>query len=89
MQNGEGELEGGPPGVVLLSVTKEHVHHQAGVQDLTLTYHRDQITALWAPTVLGRPLSCASHSPPETRGFGSYGYQFTCETEARSRFFLF
>ena len=43
LRNGEGELEAGSPGVVLLSVTKEHDRHKAGVWDLTLTFHRDQI----------------------------------------------
>ncbi|XP_043729287.1 ATP-binding cassette sub-family A member 13 isoform X2 [Cervus elaphus] len=54
LQNGEGELEGGSPGVVLLSVTKEHDHHKAGVWDLTLTFHRDQITALLGTNGAGK-----------------------------------
>nr|XP_020755556.1 LOW QUALITY PROTEIN: ATP-binding cassette sub-family A member 13 [Odocoileus virginianus texanus] len=54
LQNGEGELEGGSPGVVLLSVTKEHDRHKAGVWDLTLTFHRDQITALLGTNGAGK-----------------------------------
>lgn len=54
LQNGEGEVEGGPPGVVLLSVTKEHDHHQVGFWDLTLTFHRYQITALLGTNGAGK-----------------------------------
>ncbi|XP_061022272.1 ATP-binding cassette sub-family A member 13 [Dama dama] len=54
LQNGEGKLEGGSPGVVLLSVTKEHDRHKAGVWDLTLTFHRDQITALLGTNGAGK-----------------------------------
>uniref|UniRef100_E1BM08 ATP binding cassette subfamily A member 13 n=1 Tax=Bos taurus TaxID=9913 RepID=E1BM08_BOVIN len=54
LQNGKGELEGGSPGVVLLSVTKEHDRHKAGVWDLTLTFHRDQITALLGTNGAGK-----------------------------------
>uniref|UniRef100_A0A8C6FU00 ATP binding cassette subfamily A member 13 n=1 Tax=Moschus moschiferus TaxID=68415 RepID=A0A8C6FU00_MOSMO len=54
LQNGEGELEGGSPGVVLLSVTKEHGRHKTGVWDLTLTFHRGQITALLGTNGAGK-----------------------------------
>ncbi|XP_020919557.1 ATP-binding cassette sub-family A member 13 isoform X2 [Sus scrofa] len=54
LQNGEGRLEGPPPGVALLSVTKEHEHRQAAVRDLTLTFHRDQITALLGTNGAGK-----------------------------------
>ncbi|XDB49958.1 hypothetical protein AB1E18_003527 [Capra hircus] len=54
LQNGEGELEGGTPGVVLLSVTKEHDGHKAGVWGLTVTFHRDQITALLGTNGAGK-----------------------------------
>ncbi|KAI4584687.1 hypothetical protein MJG53_006221, partial [Ovis ammon polii x Ovis aries] len=54
LQNGEGELQGGTPGVVLLSVTKEHDGHKAGVWGLTVTFHRDQITALLGTNGAGK-----------------------------------
>ncbi|MBZ3873798.1 ATP-binding cassette sub-family A member 13 [Sciurus carolinensis] len=50
----EGEIEGGPPGVTLLSVTKEHEGHKVAVQDLTLTFHRGQITALLGTNGAGK-----------------------------------
>ncbi|XP_058390822.1 ATP-binding cassette sub-family A member 13 [Diceros bicornis minor] len=49
--NKEGELEGG---VTLVSVTKEYEHHKAAVQDLTLTFHRGQITALLGTNGAGK-----------------------------------
>ncbi|XP_001496596.3 ATP-binding cassette sub-family A member 13 [Equus caballus] len=53
-QNNEAELEGGPPGVALMSVTKDYERHKAAVQDLTLTFHRDQITALLGTNGAGK-----------------------------------
>uniref|UniRef100_A0A8D2D2U3 ATP binding cassette subfamily A member 13 n=1 Tax=Sciurus vulgaris TaxID=55149 RepID=A0A8D2D2U3_SCIVU len=53
-QSREGEIEGGPPGVTLLSVTKEHDDHKVAVQDLTLTFHRGQITALLGTNGAGK-----------------------------------
>ncbi|XP_053409814.1 ATP-binding cassette sub-family A member 13 [Nycticebus coucang] len=53
-QNKEGELEGGAPGVVLVSVTKEYEGHKAAVRDLTLTFYRDQITALLGTNGAGK-----------------------------------
>uniref|UniRef100_H0WK14 ATP binding cassette subfamily A member 13 n=1 Tax=Otolemur garnettii TaxID=30611 RepID=H0WK14_OTOGA len=53
-QNKEGELEGGSPGVVLVSVTKEYEGHKVAVRDLTLTFHRDQITALLGTNGAGK-----------------------------------
>uniref|UniRef100_A0A8C5XUF3 ATP binding cassette subfamily A member 13 n=1 Tax=Microcebus murinus TaxID=30608 RepID=A0A8C5XUF3_MICMU len=54
LQHREGELEGGAPGVALVSVTKEYEGHKAAVQDLTLTFHRDQITALLGTNGAGK-----------------------------------
>ncbi|XP_057628469.1 ATP-binding cassette sub-family A member 13 [Chionomys nivalis] len=53
-QNGLGELEGGIPGVSLISVTKEYEDHKVAVQELTLTFHRDQITALLGTNGAGK-----------------------------------
>ncbi|XP_016053791.1 PREDICTED: ATP-binding cassette sub-family A member 13 [Miniopterus natalensis] len=53
-QHGKGEREGGAPGVTLVSVTKEYQPHQAAVRDLTLTFHRDQITALLGTNGAGK-----------------------------------
>uniref|UniRef100_A0A8C2QK58 ATP-binding cassette, sub-family A member 13 n=1 Tax=Cricetulus griseus TaxID=10029 RepID=A0A8C2QK58_CRIGR len=53
-QNGPGELEGGTPGVALISVTKEYEDHKVAVQELTLTFHRDQITALLGTNGAGK-----------------------------------
>nr|KAF6417721.1 ATP binding cassette subfamily A member 13 [Rousettus aegyptiacus] len=53
-QNGPGKQDGGPPGVTLVSVTKEYEPHQAAVQDLTFTFHRDQITALLGTNGAGK-----------------------------------
>ncbi|XP_054582575.1 ATP-binding cassette sub-family A member 13 [Eptesicus fuscus] len=53
-QLGKGEREGGAPGVTLVSVTKEYQPHQAAVQDLTLTFHRGQITALLGTNGAGK-----------------------------------
>uniref|UniRef100_A0A8B9UCV2 ATP binding cassette subfamily A member 13 n=1 Tax=Anas zonorhyncha TaxID=75864 RepID=A0A8B9UCV2_9AVES len=60
--NGKGACtEGATIGVVLLSLTKEHVDGQkAAVKDLSLTFHRGQITALLGPNglmVLSSPLA--------------------------------
>ncbi|XP_032730825.1 ATP-binding cassette sub-family A member 13 [Lontra canadensis] len=54
LQNGEGKPGGGPPGVALVSVTKEYEPHKAAVRDLTLTFHRDQITALLGTNGAGK-----------------------------------
>ncbi|ELK37525.1 ATP-binding cassette sub-family A member 13 [Myotis davidii] len=53
-QQGKGEREGGPPGVTLVSVTKEYQPCQAAVKDLTLTFHRGQITALLGANGAGK-----------------------------------
>ncbi|KAF6301418.1 ATP binding cassette subfamily A member 13 [Rhinolophus ferrumequinum] len=53
-QNGKGTLEGGPLGVTLVSVTKEYQPHKAAVQDLTLTFHSGQITALLGTNGAGK-----------------------------------
>nr|XP_038948786.1 ATP-binding cassette sub-family A member 13 [Rattus norvegicus] len=53
-QNGPGEMEGGSPGVALISVTKEYEDHKVAVQELTLTFHRDQITALLGTNGAGK-----------------------------------
>uniref|UniRef100_A0A452TWU4 ATP binding cassette subfamily A member 13 n=1 Tax=Ursus maritimus TaxID=29073 RepID=A0A452TWU4_URSMA len=52
--NREPDPGGGPPGVALISVTKEYEPHKAAVRDLTLTFHRDQITALLGTNGAGK-----------------------------------
>ncbi|XP_045684814.1 ATP-binding cassette sub-family A member 13 [Phyllostomus hastatus] len=42
------------PGVTLVSVTKEYQPRQAAVRDLTLTFHRDQVTALLGTNGAGK-----------------------------------
>uniref|UniRef100_A0A2K5E9S2 ATP binding cassette subfamily A member 13 n=1 Tax=Aotus nancymaae TaxID=37293 RepID=A0A2K5E9S2_AOTNA len=54
LQNRKGELEGSPPGVTLVSVTKEYEGHKAAVQDLSLTFYTDQITALLGTNGAGK-----------------------------------
>lgn len=44
----------GALGVTLVSVTKEYQPRQAAVRDLTLTFHRDQITALLGTNGAGK-----------------------------------
>lgn len=47
--------EGATIGVVLLSLTKEHMDGQkAAVKDLNLTFHKGQITALLGPNGAGK-----------------------------------
>ncbi|XP_036184868.1 ATP-binding cassette sub-family A member 13 [Myotis myotis] len=53
-QQGKGERKGVPPGVTLVSVTKEYQPRQAAVRDLTLTFHRGQITALLGANGAGK-----------------------------------
>ncbi|XP_051020674.1 ATP-binding cassette sub-family A member 13 [Acomys russatus] len=53
-QNGPGELEESNPGVSLISVTKEYEGHKVAVRELTLTFHRDQITALLGTNGAGK-----------------------------------
>nr|XP_035109261.2 ATP-binding cassette sub-family A member 13 isoform X1 [Callithrix jacchus] len=54
LQNRKGELEGNPSGVTLVSVTKEYKGHKAAVQDLSLTFYTDQITALLGTNGAGK-----------------------------------
>ncbi|EHB03954.1 ATP-binding cassette sub-family A member 13 [Heterocephalus glaber] len=53
-QSRGGELEGGPLGVSLVSVTKKYEGHKVAVQDLTLTFYRGQITALLGTNGAGK-----------------------------------
>ncbi|KAM4874915.1 ATP-binding cassette sub-family A member 13 [Thomomys bottae] len=53
-QNKTGGLEGGLPGVTLVSVSKEYEGHRLAVQDLTLTFHKGQITALLGTNGAGK-----------------------------------
>ncbi|CAD7687011.1 unnamed protein product [Nyctereutes procyonoides] len=52
--NGAGAAGGGPPGVALVSVTKEYEPHKAAVRDLSVTFHSDQITALLGTNGAGK-----------------------------------
>ncbi|XP_010623196.1 ATP-binding cassette sub-family A member 13 [Fukomys damarensis] len=52
--NRGGELERGPLGVALVSVTKKYEGCKMAVQDLTLTFHRGQITALLGANGAGK-----------------------------------
>ncbi|XP_006874597.1 PREDICTED: ATP-binding cassette sub-family A member 13-like [Chrysochloris asiatica] len=54
LQQRDGKLEGDPPGVTLLSVTKEYEPNKAAVKDLTVTFHRNQITALLGTNGAGK-----------------------------------
>ncbi|XP_045350209.1 ATP-binding cassette sub-family A member 13 [Leopardus geoffroyi] len=69
LQIGEGK-PGGPPGVALLSVTKEYECHKAAVRDLTLTFHRGQITALLGTNGAGKTtvISMLTGLHPPTSG---------------------
>ncbi|KAK2499303.1 hypothetical protein MC885_019594, partial [Smutsia gigantea] len=53
-QNREEKHEEGPLGVRLISVTKVYEGHKAAVQDLTLTFHGHQITALLGTNGAGK-----------------------------------
>ncbi|XP_073095223.1 ATP-binding cassette sub-family A member 13 [Manis javanica] len=53
-QNTKGKHEGGSLGVRMISVTKVYKGHKAAVQDLTLTFHRHQITALLGTNGAGK-----------------------------------
>ncbi|XP_025778776.1 ATP-binding cassette sub-family A member 13 [Puma concolor] len=66
---GEGK-PGGPPGVALLSVTKEYERHKAAVRDLTLTFHRGQITVLLGTNGAGKTtvISMLTGLHPPTSG---------------------
>uniref|UniRef100_G3SKM3 ATP binding cassette subfamily A member 13 n=1 Tax=Gorilla gorilla gorilla TaxID=9595 RepID=G3SKM3_GORGO len=70
LQNREGELEGSAPGVTLVSVTKEYEGHKAAVQDLSLTFYRDQITALLGTNGAGKTtiISMLTGLHPPTSG---------------------
>ncbi|XP_054213311.1 ATP-binding cassette sub-family A member 13 isoform X19 [Homo sapiens] len=70
LQNREGELEGSAPGVTLVSVTKEYEGHKAVVQDLSLTFYRDQITALLGTNGAGKTtiISMLTGLHPPTSG---------------------
>uniref|UniRef100_A0A8V0X811 ATP binding cassette subfamily A member 13 n=1 Tax=Gallus gallus TaxID=9031 RepID=A0A8V0X811_CHICK len=53
--NGPLETIQATSGVVLLSLTKEHMdNHKAAVKDLCLTFHKGQITALLGPNGAGK-----------------------------------
>lgn len=81
-QNREGELEGSPPGVTLVSVTKEYEGHKAAVQDLSLTFYRDQITALLGTNGAGKTtIMWVPFYPYQTLGIRFLKCQFSCETE--------
>ncbi|XP_021570031.1 ATP-binding cassette sub-family A member 13-like [Carlito syrichta] len=66
----EEKLEEGPPGVTMVSVTKKYEGHKAVVQDLTLTFHRDQITALLGTNGAGKTttISMLTGLHPPTSG---------------------
>ena len=71
---GKETQEEGALGVTLVSVTKEYQPHQAAVRDLTLTFHRGQITALLGTngagktTVLCVPFHLVEHGCPSLNG---------------------
>ncbi|XP_043444371.1 ATP-binding cassette sub-family A member 13 [Prionailurus bengalensis] len=69
LQIGEGKPRG-PPGVALLSVTKKYERHKAAVRDLTLTFHRGQITALLGTNGAGKTtvISMLTGLHPPTSG---------------------
>ncbi|XP_058534003.1 ATP-binding cassette sub-family A member 13 [Ochotona princeps] len=69
-QNGAEELEGGPVGVALVSVSKEYEGHRMAIQNLSLTFHRGQITALLGTNSAGKTtiISLLTGLRPPTSG---------------------
>ncbi|KAM5273642.1 ATP-binding cassette sub-family A member 13 [Ctenodactylus gundi] len=69
-RNRDGEPERGPPGVTLMSVTKELQGHKGAVRDLTLTFYRGQITALLGANGAGKTtvISMLTGLSPPTSG---------------------
>uniref|UniRef100_G3TCM3 ABC transporter domain-containing protein n=1 Tax=Loxodonta africana TaxID=9785 RepID=G3TCM3_LOXAF len=53
-QHREENLEGGSSGVTLVSVTKEYEPNKVAIKDLTVTFHKDQITALLGTNGAGK-----------------------------------
>nr|XP_025862483.1 ATP-binding cassette sub-family A member 13-like [Vulpes vulpes] len=68
--DGAGAAGGGPPGVALVSVTKEYEPHKAAVRDLSVTFHSDQITALLGTNGAGKTtvISVLTGLHPPTSG---------------------
>uniref|UniRef100_A0A8C0MP50 ABC transporter domain-containing protein n=1 Tax=Canis lupus familiaris TaxID=9615 RepID=A0A8C0MP50_CANLF len=68
--DGAGAAGGGPPGVALVSVTKEYEPHKAAIRDLSITFHSDQITALLGTNGAGKTtvISVLTGLHPPTSG---------------------
>lgn len=65
-----------------MSVTKEYEGHKAAVQDLSLTFYRDQITALLGTNGAGKTtIMWVPFYPYQTLGIRFLKCQFSCETE--------
>ncbi|XP_045142225.1 ATP-binding cassette sub-family A member 13 [Echinops telfairi] len=70
LQHTEGSPGEGCPGVTMVSVTKEYEPNKVAIRDLTLTFHRDQLTALLGTNGAGKTtiISMLTGLHPPTSG---------------------